>query len=99
MSEEKVENLLNLGKKSTECLREMGIFTKDDLIEFGPIEAYLKLKTESSKVKPSMNLLYAMVGAVKGLHWQEIAKNHKEELLEQIDGYKELEEEVSRLLE
>ena len=99
MSEDKVQNLLNLGMKSTECLREIGIYTKSDLIELGPVEAYIKLKTESQNMRPSLNLLYAMVGAVKGIHWQEIARNHKEELLEQLEGYEELEEEVTRLLE
>ena len=98
MKEQKVEDLMNLGKKSTECLKEIGIFTKSDLIEFGPIEAYVKLKQEAKILKPSLNLLYAMVGAVQDVHWLEIAKNHKDELIEQIEGYRELDEEMKRML-
>ena len=99
MKDHKVEDLLNLGRKSTECLREIGIFTKSDLMSVGPVEAYLKLKKEAKILKPSLNLLYAMVGAVQDVHWLEIAQNHKEELLEQIEGYDELEEEMRRMLD
>ena len=90
---------MNLGPKSTICLRQVGIFSKADLKEFGAVETFIKIKNECRSMKASLNFLYALVGAVEEVHWQKIARERKEELLMELDGYQELQEEIKRQLD
>ena len=85
-----LSKLKGLGPKSEKCLNEIGIKTKSDLEAIGPIHAFLKLRKECS-IKPSLNFLYAMVGALDGRHWADIAKSEKARLLMELEGYQELE--------
>ena len=82
--------LQGLGPKSEKCLNEIGIKTRTDLENVGPVRAFLKLRNECS-TKPSLNFLYAMVGAIEGKHWVKIAKSEKGRLLLELEGYQELE--------
>ena len=82
--------LQGLGPKSEKCLNEIGIKTRTDLENIGPVKAFLKLRNECS-TKPSLNFLYSMVGAIEGKHWAKIAKSEKGRLLFELDGYQELE--------
>ncbi len=86
-----LSKLKGLGLKSERCLNEIGIRTKNDLEAIGPVQAFLKLRTECS-TKPSLNFLYAMVGALEGRHWADIAKSEKGRLLMELEGYQELEQ-------
>ena len=81
--------LKGLGPTSTFQLKSIGIHTRADLLELGPIPTYLKLKQHYKNI--SLNFLYAMVGALEDKHWREIAATRREELLLQIEGYKVLE--------
>ena len=85
-----LRKLKGLGPKSERCLNEIGIKTKSDLESIGPIRAFLRLREESS-TKPNLNFLYAMVGALEGRHWADIAKSEKGRLLMELEGYQELE--------
>lgn len=85
-----LSKLKGLGPKSERCLNEIGIFTESQLQEMGAVRAFIKLKQECS-VKPSLNFLYAMVGALEDQHWADIAKKEKGRLLMELEGYKELE--------
>ena len=82
--------LKGLGPKSERCLNEIGIKTRRDLELIGPIRAFIKLRNECD-TKASLNFLYAMVGALEGKHWAEIARSEKGRLLIELDGYQELE--------
>lgn len=86
----KLRDLKGLGPKSEKCLVEIGIETPDNLREIGPVRAFIRLKKECS-IKPSMNFLYAMVGALEGKHWAEIARSERGRLLLELEGYRELE--------
>lgn len=81
--------LKGLGPTSTFQLKAIGIHTREDLQAHGPIAAYLKLKQQYRSI--SLNFLYAMVGALEDKHWREIAATRREQLLQQIEGYKVLE--------
>jgi len=87
---EKLSELKGLGPKSERCLNEIGIYSKEDLEKKGAVRAFLALK-EKSCIDPSLNFLYAMVGALENKHWTEIAKTEKGRLLMEIEGYQELE--------
>jgi len=72
-------NLPNLGPKSTQMLASAGIHTFADLQALGSVAAYVKTKRSGAKV--SLNLLWALEGALSGLHWQEVARVHRTSLL------------------
>jgi len=90
---QKLSQLHGLGPKSEKCLNEIGIFTKADLEDIGPVKAFIKLQNDSTTMKPSLNLLYAMVGALQDISWIDIAKTERYRLLMELDGYKELQAE------
>ncbi len=87
----KLSELKGLGQKTEKYLNEIGIYTKEDLQDLGAIKTFLKLKNECS-IKPSLNFLYAMVGALEDKHWTTIARSEKGRLLFELEGYRELEE-------
>ena len=86
-----LSKLKGLGAKSEKCLNEIGIESKADLEKIGAVRAFIKLKNECS-TKPSLNFLYAMVGALENEHWVNIAKSEKGRLLMELEGFRELEE-------
>ena len=85
-----ISKLQGLGPAAEKTLNSIGIYTKKDLEEIGPVNALMKLERECN-IKPHLNFLYAMVGALENKSWLEIAKTEKERLLFEIEGYKELE--------
>jgi len=86
----KLRDLKGLGPKSEKLLIEVGIHTEKELREIGAIRAFIRLKRESN-TKPSLNFLYAMVGALEGEHWLNIARHEKGQLIMELEGYRELE--------
>ncbi|WP_108125357.1 TfoX/Sxy family protein [Saccharospirillum mangrovi] len=81
--------LRGLGPKSAVMLAAIDIHDRADLERLGPVRAYLKLKQETD-FNPSLNLLYAMVGALEDRHWADITPAEKVSLLMEMDGYREL---------
>ncbi|MEW6998061.1 TfoX/Sxy family protein [Colwelliaceae bacterium BS250] len=86
-----LRDLKGLGPKSEQLLIEVGIKTEQDLRAIGAIRAFIRLKRKGN-TKPSLNFLYALVGALEGEHWLDIAKHEKGQLLMELEGYRELEE-------
>lgn len=62
--------LPNIGPKSAAWLRQVGLHTRDDLEAVGPIEAYARIRRAGFKA--SLNLVYALEGALIGCHWQKL---------------------------
>lgn len=87
----RLRDMQGLGPKSEAWLIEVGIHTPEELREMGAIRAFIRLKNECS-TPPSLNFLYAMVGAIEGESWLSIAKHEKGRLLTELEGYQELEE-------
>ena len=85
-----LSKLKGLGPKSEKCLNEIGIYTRDDLVNTGPARVFIRLKKECT-TKPNLNFLYALVGAVENRHWTDIAKSERGRLLTELEGYQELE--------
>ncbi|TRY15581.1 TfoX/Sxy family protein [Shewanella hanedai] len=84
-----VDKLPNLGPKSTAWLNNIGIYTRAELHAVGPITAMIRL--ERAGHTSSLNMLYALVGVLEGVHWQEIAHTRKGELVLALDAARELE--------
>lgn len=86
----RLSSLKGLGTQSEKMLNSIGINTEQELRDIGPVKAYLKLKDKLPQA-PSMNLLYAMLGALNDVHWLSIAKKERLSLLMELDGYETLE--------
>ncbi len=71
--------LRNIGPKSAAWLRQTGIRTQEDLEAVGALAAFVRVKRAG--FKPSLNLLYALEGAILGCHWQEIPEGRRSELV------------------
>lgn len=76
--------LRNIGPKSAAWLRQTGIRTQEDLESVGALAAYIRVKRAG--FKPSLNLLYALEGAILGCHWQEIPDERRSELVLAADA-------------
>jgi len=86
---EKLSALKGLGTKSEALLNKIDVYTRSELEEMGPIRAFNELKEmEGSSV--SLNLLYAMVGALENKHWADIAKSERARLLFELEDYQTL---------
>ena len=85
----KISELKGLGEKSEACLREVEIETVEQLREIGAVQAYIRVKDNSTRLKPSLNLLYALVGALEDTNWQSVAKEQRGRLLMEIEDYQE----------
>ena len=73
------EKLRNIGPKSMAWLRQTGVRTLDDLKAVGALAAFVRVKRAG--FKPSLNLLYALEGAILDCHWQEIPGERRSELI------------------
>ncbi|OYQ38987.1 competence protein TfoX [Rhodoferax sp. TH121] len=74
-----IASLPNLGPKSQQMLARAGIHTLADLKALGAVAAYVRIKRSGAHV--SLNLLWALEGAISGLHWQDVARDHRTSLL------------------
>ena len=73
------EKLRNIGPKSSAWLRQVGLRTHEDIAAIGTVEAFMRVKRAG--FKPTLNLLYAIDGALADCHWQEIPDARRVELV------------------
>jgi DNA transformation protein len=71
--------LQNLGPKSQEMLAKAGIKTEAQLRKLGAVRAYAKTKAVCPKA--SLNLLWALEGALTGRDWKAVAESERASLL------------------
>jgi DNA transformation protein len=69
------EKIRNVGPKSAAWLRQVGVRTIEDLRQTGVVETFLKVKRAG--FRPSLNLLYAMQGALDDCHWADLSEEVK----------------------
>lgn len=77
-----LRSLRNIGPKSERLLNLVGIHHLDDIQALGPVVTYLRLKTHFPE-EVSLNMLYALQGAMLDIHWMDLPENMKEELRKQ----------------
>jgi DNA transformation protein len=78
-----IRDLPNLGPKSAEILASVDIHTRADLEAIGAVEAYRRAKLVGAD-RVSLNLLWAMQGALLGIPWNQIPDDMKADLKRQI---------------
>lgn len=79
----RIADLPNFGPKSQQMLEQAGIKTVEQLREMGSVRAYLQVKRAGGNA--SLNLLWAMEGALTGQHWQVVAKQERLRLLLELE--------------
>ena len=82
-------SIKNIGEVSAAWLEAVGIATAEDLDNVGVVEAYRRVKMAFPD-QVSLNMLYALQGALMDLHWKDLPQEVKAALL------KEVGEEVTR---
>lgn len=76
-----VGDLKNIGPTVARRLQGVGIRTKDDLARVGPVTAYCEMKQRHPAVRtPVCYYLYALEGALRDQHWDDIGESVKKTL-------------------
>lgn len=84
-----IARLRNLGIASQRMLSAAAIHTLDDLAAVGSVQAYWRVLQAQKQLKrstPSLNLLWALEGALTNLPWQTVAREHRTSLLLALDS-------------
>ena len=79
----RLEDLPNLGAVSARRLAEAGITSVAALRRLGAIEAWRRVRAHWPGA--SLNLLWALEGALTGRGWQEVARTERTRLLLELD--------------
>jgi DNA transformation protein and related proteins len=80
-----IAELPNLGPKSQAALCAVGITSIAQLRRLGSVAAYSLAKHHNAGV--SLNLLWAIEGALTGVHWQVVAREHRTSLLLALEAH------------
>lgn len=89
-----LSDLPNLGPRSQAILQQAGVRSLQELRRIGSVAAYARVRRSSGKA--SLNLLWALEGALTGLHWQEVAREHRASLLLALEDHERRHEEKPR---
>lgn len=74
-----LQELANLGPKSAAMLAAAGVRSFQHLAQLGAVAAYVMAKRSGAKA--SLNLLWAIEGALTGVPWQTVAREQRTSLL------------------
>lgn len=75
--------LRNIGPKSAAWLRQVGLRSREELEQAGPVEAFMRVRRAG--FKPTLNLLYALEGALQDCHWQALPRDRREALAAEVE--------------
>ena len=78
-----VASLKGLGPKSSAALHAIGISSIEALRARDPFDVYVELKTQVPGT--SLNFLYALIGAIEDVHWQEIKRTRRTAILLRLE--------------
>ena len=78
-----IGKLRNLGPRSQAMLAAAGIMTESQLRAMGSVAAFMAVKR--TNCTPSLNLLWAIEGALTERDWKEVAKSDRLSLLTYVE--------------
>ena len=78
----RLSHLINIGSKTERWLNEVGIYTKEQLQEIGPVETWKRIKRIHPE-KARETLLYILQGALLNVPWSMLSEKLREELIAQ----------------
>ena len=76
--------LPNIGPVSKRMLASAGIKSIETLRRLGSIEAYRRVRAHDPRA--SLNLLWALEGALTGRPWEDVARNDRLSLMLQLEN-------------
>ncbi len=79
---DELEGLKNIGPQSAGWLRRIGITRRRQIAEAGPVTIYRLLRAEGYPV--TLNLVYALEGALQDLPWNRLPAQRVAELKAQV---------------
>lgn len=77
-----VMSLKNIGPVTTDMLIESGIYSKQDLENFGAVNIYTLLKSRGYKL--TKVAVYAFEGAIQDVHWNKLPVETMQRLNEEL---------------
>lgn len=81
----KLKGLTNIGPTIADRLEQVGVVTVADLQRLTPAGAYKLVRDNNpDKTIPVCYYLYSLQGALDGVHWNDLPKKLKDELLKQV---------------
>lgn len=83
-----IEDLPNLGPISAGWLREVGLFSVEELRLAGPVAAFLSVRIH--QLRASLNLLWALDAGLCGIHWTKLTPLRKEKLKSDLSRLSEI---------
>lgn len=81
-----VTDLPGLGPRSAEMLAAAGITGVAELRRLGAVAAFVQVRRMDGRA--SLNLLWALEGALSGLPWQHVAREHRTSLLLALEDHR-----------
>ena len=84
----------NIGPTSARRLNVVGVRTLEDLEERGAVATFLRM--HDAGFKPSLNLLYALQGALLDVHWTDLPDEMRAKLRAEVDAARKAAEEESQ---
>ncbi|HYD94360.1 MAG TPA: TfoX/Sxy family protein [Noviherbaspirillum sp.] len=84
MTNPPITDLPGLGPKSAGMLAAIGVHSRADLAARGAVGAYLALRQAGQPA--SLNLLWALEGALTNRDWREVARDDRLRLLLELEA-------------
>jgi hypothetical protein len=81
-----LSNMLNLGPASAQMLADAGIESRAELEELGAVGAYVTVYRKASGSRPTLNLLYALEGALRNIPWTKLPHHVRASLTLEADA-------------
>lgn len=81
-----LSELKNLGGVSVRWLREVGVDSVERLAEEDVFELWVRIKKLHPK-EVTINLLWALEGAILNLEWQDLPVSRKKALMEKLENW------------
>ena len=73
-----LSSLKNIGPTIQKRLQEIGINSKKDLMDVGPVLAYQKIQSKNpEKIIPVCYYLYSLQGALDNKHWDDLSQKQE----------------------
>ena len=85
MSSDSLQQLQNLGPASVRMLQAAGINSAADLRRIGSVNAFLAVREAGQK--PTLNLLWALEGALRNEHWAKLPEKVRANLQKQLEQH------------
>lgn len=81
---QRIKDLPNLRLTTERMLKKAGISTVSELMDQGALNAYHAIRASNPDSTISLELLWALEGAIKGTHWSVIPQSRRDELINKL---------------